>query len=71
MLLDADCGSLHSVMHQRVLIPWSIAGFGKLKVVQVVTNVPALYGNGWFIQSVPGYDLLSHDSIFHSHIIFL
>lgn len=70
MLLDADCGSLHSVMHQWELIPRSIAGFGKLKVVQVVMNVPALYGSGWFIQSVPRYDLVSHDSIFHSHILF-
>jgi hypothetical protein len=47
--LNADGGSLHSVMHQWELIPWSIAGFGKLKAVQVVMNVPALYGSGWFI----------------------
>ena len=70
MLLDADCGSLHSVVHRWELIPWSIVGFGKLKVVHVVMNVPALYGIVWFIQSVPGYDLVSHDSIFHSHILF-
>jgi len=70
VLLDADCGGLHSVVHQCEPIPWSIAGFGKLKEVQVVMNVPALYGSGWFIESVPGYDLVSHDSIFHSHVLF-
>ena len=67
-------GSLYSVVHQWELLPWTIASFGKLKVVQVVMNVRALHGGGWFITAFtsarPRIELSLDESIFYSHILF-